>query len=75
MEGFWVAEEIRHADQQIAKQRFHFGRGLLQKLHIAVDRFDLMHGHAPLDATVDRARFVEGKVVAGLGAEQDEDFL
>jgi hypothetical protein len=36
---------------------------------------DLMHGHAPLDATVDGARLVLRKVVAGLGAQQDEDFL
>ena len=34
-----------------------------------------MNGHAPLDAAMDGARLVLGKVVAGLGAQQNEDLF
>jgi hypothetical protein len=34
-----------------------------------------MDGHAPLDAPNDGAPFVLGKVMTGLGAEQEEDLL
>ncbi len=75
LEGLRVAEETGHADQQVAKERLHLRRRLLQVLDVAVHRFDLVDGHAPLDAAVDGARLVLGKVVAGLGAQQDEDLL
>ena len=75
LEGLRVAEEIGDADQQVAKERLHLGRGLLQIADVLVQPFDLVDGHAPLDAAVDGALLVLGKVVAGLGAQQDEDLL
>ena len=70
-----VAEEIGDADQQIAKERLHLGRGLLQVAHVLVQPLDLVDGHAPLDAADDGVLLVLGKIVAGLGAQQDEDLL
>ena len=75
LEGLRIAEEIGHADQHVAKQRLHLTRRLLQVLDVAVDLVDLVHRHAPLDAAVDRAWLVLREVVAGLGAQQDENFL
>jgi hypothetical protein len=38
-------------------------------------RFNLMERHAPLNPPVDGTGFVLGKIVPGLGAEEDKDFL
>ena len=73
--GFRIAEEIGHADQQVAKQRLHLRRRLLQIPDITVDRVDLVDRHAPFDAAVDRARLVLRKVMTGLGPQQDENLL
>ena len=70
-----VAEEIGDADQQIAKEGLHFGRGLLQVANVLIQPFDLVDGHAPLDAAVDRALLVLRKIMAGLGTQQDKDLL
>jgi hypothetical protein len=32
-------------------------------------------GHAPLSAAMNRARLVQGEIMAGLGAQQDENLL
>ena len=48
---------------------------LLQKFNVMIDRIDLMYRHAPLDAAVDGTGLVLRKIVAGLAAQQDEDFL
>ena len=76
-----VAEETGNADQQIAKEGLHFGRGLLQVADVLTQPFDLVDGHTPLDAAADGVLLVLRKVVAGLGArlvgdgvlEDDED--
>ena len=70
-----VPEEVGDADEQIPEERLHLHRRLLQVAHIGLDGVDLMHGHAALDAAVDGAGLVLGEVVAGLGAQQDEDLL
>ena len=75
LEHLRVAEEMGDADEHVTKQRLHLGGSLLEIFDVAVDPLDLVHGHAALDAAVDGARFVLGKVVAGLGAQQDEDLL
>ena len=59
--------------KQIAKEGLHFGRGLLQVADVLTQPFDLVDGHAPLDAAADGVLLVLRKVVAGLGAQQDED--
>ena len=48
---------------------------LLQIADVLVQSLDLVDGHAPLDAAVDGALLVLGKIVAGLGAQQEEDLL
>src|ERR1019366_8569839 len=75
LEGLRIAEETGYTDQQVTKQRLHLGWRLLQIPDVVVDHVDLVNGHAPFDAAVDRAWLVLGKVVAGLGAQQDEDLL
>ena len=40
-----------------------------QMLDVAVDQFDLVDGHAPCNTPVDSVWLVEGKVMAGLGAQ------
>jgi hypothetical protein len=57
------------------KEKFHFRWGPLQIFDVFTKRFDLVDGHASFDTAVDGARFVLGKVVAGLGAKQYEDLL
>ena len=47
---FRIAEEIRHADQQIAKKCFDFGACILQKTVILFDRFNLVNGQQTLNA-------------------------
>ena len=75
LEHLRIAEEMGDADEHVTKQRLHLGGSLLEIFDVAVDPLDLVHGHAALDPAVDGARFVLGKVVAGLGAQQDEDLL
>ena len=70
-----VAEEAGDADQQVAKERLHIRRGLLQIADIVVQPLDLVDGHAPLDAAGDGALLVLRKVVTGVGAQQQEDLL
>ena len=70
-----VAEELGDTDEHVTKQRLHLGRSPLEIFDVVVDPLDLVDGHAALDAAVDGARFVLGKVVAGLGTQQDEDLL
>ena len=53
-----VAEEPGHADQQIAKEGLHFGRSLLQVADVLAQSFDLLYGHPPLDAAIDRVWLV-----------------
>ena len=74
-EGLRIAEKTGHADQQVAKQCLHLGRRLPKILDVFVDLFDVLDGHAPFDPPVEGARLVLGEVVAGLGAQQDEDLF
>ena len=48
---------------------------LLQIADVSSDLGDLVNTHAPLDPAVDGVLLVERKVVAGLGAQQDDDFF
>ena len=68
-----VPEEARHPDQKLPKQRIHLLGVDLQVAQILLDRPDLMHVHAPLDAPPARAGLVDGEVVARSVAERDED--
>ena len=73
-ESLGVAEEAGHIDEQIAEEGFHLFGAFREVGDVVIELIDLVEGHAALDATVDRARFVEREVVAGLGAELEENF-
>jgi hypothetical protein len=75
VENLGIAEEIGHANQEVPEKRVHFGPRELQITQILVQPINLMDGHTPLDAAHDGASFVLGKVMAGLGAEQEKYFL
>ena len=72
-EGLGIAKEAGDADEQVGEERVDLRRGLVQVLEVALEGLDLLERHATLDAPVDGARLVLGEVVAGLGAEEDED--
>ena len=74
LESLPVPEKPRHADQQVPEQRLHLGRGVLQEPDVFVDQLDLVDRHPPVDAAMHGARLVLGEIMAGLGAQQDEDF-
>ena len=73
--GRRVAEEAGHADQQLLEEQVQLLGILLQIADVGGDLVDLVDAHAPLDPAVDGVLLVEGEVVAGLGAQQDDDFL
>ena len=72
LEGLGITEEIGHADQQVTKQRLHLCWRLLQKPDVTFQHIDLVNRHPPFDATIDGAGLVLGKVMGGLGTQQDE---
>ena len=70
-----VAEEARHADQELLEQQFQLLGILLQEPDIAGNPVDLVDAHAPLDPAVDGGLLVQGKVVARLRPQQDDDLF
>ena len=70
-----VAEEARHPDQQLLEEQLQFLGILLQIPDISRDLVDLMDAHAPLDPAIDGDVLVEGKVMAGVLAQQDQDLF
>ena len=70
-----IAEEVGHADQQLLVEQLDFLRVLLEETNIARQAVELMDAHPPFDAAADRVGLVAGKVVAGVGPQQDEHLL
>ena len=70
-----VAEKARHPDQQLLEEQIQFLGVLLQEADIGGDLVDLVDAHAPLDPAVDGVLLVQGKVVAGLRPQQDDDLF
>ena len=70
--GGGVAKKIRHADQQFPKQQIQLLRILLQVADISRHLFDLVKAHAALDPAIQRVPFVKSKVVARVGAQQND---
>ena len=70
--GGGIAEETRHADQQFLEEQIQLLRILLQVADVVGDLVDLVDAHAALDPAVEGVLLVEGKVVAGVGAQQDD---
>ncbi len=70
-----VAEKAGHPDQKFLEEQFHLLGILLQIADIGGDPVDLVNAHAPLDPAVHGVLLVQREVLAGLGPQQDEDFL
>jgi hypothetical protein len=60
---------------EVPEEEVRFLGIFLQKTDIGHDPVDLVNAHAPFDAAVHRVLLVLGKVMAGLGAQQEEDFF
>ena len=75
LECLRIAEEIGHADQQVAEEGGHLGRVLLQIAHILASRSIWWMAMRRSMRRLMVLALVVGKVVAGLGAQQDEDLL
>src|SRR6202140_5861749 len=75
LENLGIPEETGDADEEFAKERVPFAPGELHIAEIVFQPIDLVDGHTPLDAAYDGAPFVLGKVMTGLGAEQDKDLF
>ena len=74
LESLPVPEKPRHADQQVPEQRLRLRRSALQEPDVFIDQLDLVDRHPPVDAAMHGARLVLGEIMAGLGAQQDENF-
>ena len=61
-----VAEETRHADQQLLEKQIQFLRIFPQVADITGELVNLMDAHAPFDAAVESIFFVVRKIVAGV---------
>ena len=70
-----VAEKAGHADQKLLEQELRFLGVLPQIPDVGRDPVNLVEAHAPLDPAVNGAFLVQGKVMAGLCPQQDEDLL
>ena len=72
---FRVAEKARNADEQFAKEDGHFLGCLLQIAGIIGQAVQLVNHHAAFDAAQDGVLLVVGKIMPGVGAQQQKDFL
>ena len=70
-----IAEKARHADQEFLEEEFQLLGVSLEKPHVLGDPLDLVDAHAPLDPAVDGALLVEGKVVARVRPQEDDDLF
>ena len=69
------AEEAGHADEQLLEQQITLLRIFAQIPDVMAELADLMQAHPPLDAAVKGVALVKREVVAGLAAQQEEDFF
>ena len=74
-EGLGVAEKTSDADQQVAKQRLHLRRCLLEITHVILDVIDFVYGHATLNSAIDGAGLVLRKIMPSVGSQQNENLL
>jgi len=73
--GGGVAEEVRHPDQQLLEEQIQLLRVLLQEADVGGHPGDLMNPHAAFNPAVEGVPFVEGKIMPGMGAQQDDRFF
>ena len=73
--GFGIAEEIGDPDEKLFKERINLLRHISQIGNIVRLVLDLEHSHSALNPAQDCIMLIAGKIVAGLRADEDEDFL
>ena len=73
--GGRVAEKLGDADQQLLEQQIDFLGIGLQENCVVGNAGKLMDADAALDPPIEGALLVKGKVMPGLRAQQDADFL
>ena len=66
VERLRIAEEARHADQQLGKEPVDLVRILLEVAHVLGRVLDLVHVHSPLDPPPDGVHLIASEIVAGL---------
>ena len=75
IERLTVAEEGRHADQEVFQQQLEFHRFAFQQLGIVGQRHHALDQQAALDAAQYRGALVVAEVVTGVGAQRRDDAL
>jgi hypothetical protein len=70
--GGAIAKETCHPDQQLLEKQIQFLRVFLQVANIDGNLVNLVDAHAAFDPAVEGVSFVERKVMAGVGAQQDD---
>jgi hypothetical protein len=71
--GLGIAEEARHRDQDVARERLRLGLALAEELHVALEVLDLLEHHPPPETPLDRRTLVLGEVDPGGVAQDRED--
>lgn len=74
LEGFRVAEKTRDADQHVRVKRVEFLGIAPEKRGVVAQRALPVQHHAPGDAALDGARFVEGEIDPAMIAQQEQNF-
>jgi hypothetical protein len=67
-----VAEEVRHPDQDLLEEQVQFLGVLLQVPDVSGNPVNLVEAHAALDPAVEGILLVERKVMASVGAQQND---
>ena len=70
--GCRVPEKTRHTDQQLFEKQIQFLRIFLQVTDVCGHLADLVNPHAPFNPAVKGILFIEGKVVSGTSAQQND---
>ena len=75
LEGFRVAEETGHVDQDVLIQVLHFRRVLAQILRVLLQPVQLVQDHAAPDAASQRVGLVQTEVNARRPPQQRQNFV
>ena len=70
-----IAKKAGDPDEQLPQQQLNFFGGFPHIAQVVVNAVQLVQAHASLDTPHDGVLFVGRKIVAGVGAQQDEDLV
>jgi hypothetical protein len=73
LEGFAVAEEVRHADQHVLQQRWALPRIVADEVTVRLQGLQSVDLHAALDAAQHGGPLVAAEVVPGLCPQHQHD--